>query len=69
MEIEKNSNLFSTIKKDNEEIAILLNELLLELKDMNHMKKIEFLEDKITKNLDENSYSELIRLKSQINRD
>ena len=43
--------------------------LALELKDMNHMKKIEFLEDKITKNLDENSYSELIRLKSQINRD
>ena len=69
MEIEKNSNLFSTINKDNEEKAILLNELLLELKDMNHMKKIEFLEDKITKNLDENSYSELIRLKSQINRD
>ena len=69
IEIEKNSNLFLTIKKNNEEAGALLNELLQEIKDMNHMKKIEFLEDKVTKNLDENSYSELIRLKSQINRD
>ena len=32
---------------------------------MNHLKQIEFLENKVAKNLDESSYSELIKLKSQ----
>ena len=36
---------------------------------MNHLKKIEFLESKVAKNLDETSYSELIKLKTQLNRD
>ena len=46
-----------------------LEELIQDLHEMNHHKKIEFLERKLTKNLDENSYSELIKLKSQLNRD
>ena len=35
---------------------------------MNHLKQIEFLEKKVAKNLDETSYSELVKLKSQLNR-
>ena len=34
-----------------------------------HLKQIEFLENKVAKNLDESSYSELIKLKSQLNRE
>ena len=34
-----------------------------------NLKKIESLEKKLINNLDENSYSELIKLKSQLNRD
>ena len=35
----------------------------------NQPKKIESLEQKLINNLDENSYSELIKLKSQLNRE
>ncbi len=68
--IEKNSILKNIIsnKEKNDKIAFL-EELLEELKEMNHLKKIELLENKAVKNLDENSYSELIKLKSQLNRD
>ena len=47
----------------------MLNDLIIELKEMNHLKQIEFLENKVAKNLDEGSYSELIKLKSQLNRE
>ena len=57
------------LKKDNEEINEILNDLIDELKEMNHLKQIEFLENKVAKNLDEGSYSELIKLKSQLNRE
>ena len=50
-------------------ILELLNELLFELKELNNLKKIESLEKELINNLDENSYSELIKLKNQINRD
>ena len=36
---------------------------------IDYEKKIESLEKKLINNLDENSYSELIKLKSQLNRD
>jgi DNA primase len=69
-EIEKNTNLKNILlKKDNEEINEILNDLIDELKEMNHLKQIEFLENKVAKNLDEGSYSELIKLKSQLNRE
>ena len=69
-EIEKNTNLKNILlKKDNEEINEILNDLIDELKEMNHLKQIEFLENKVAKNLDEGSYSELIKLKSQHNRE
>ena len=68
--IEKNANLKNILlKKNNEEREEILNDLIAELKEMNHLKQIEFLENKVAKNLDESSYSELIKLKSQINRE
>ena len=69
-EIEKNTNLKNILlKKDNEERVEILDDLIEELKEMNHLKQIEFLENKLAKNLDEGSYSELIKLKSQLNRE
>jgi len=66
--IEKDVNLKKILsKKDDAELEETLNDLMLELKEMNHLKKIEFLENKVAKNLDESSYSELIKLKSQLN--
>ena len=47
----------------------ILIDFLQELKELNQLKEIETLESKVAKNLDENLYSELIRLKSQLNRD
>ena len=67
-EIEKNTNLKNILlKKNDEEREEILNDLIEELKEMNHLKQIEFLENKVAKNLDESSYSELIKLKSQLN--
>ncbi len=69
-EIEKSSTLHTIIaNKENNERAELFAELLSDLKEMNHLKKIEFLESKVAKNLDEASYSELMKLKTQLNRD
>ena len=69
-EIEKNINLKNIlIKKNEEEREEILNDLIEDLKEMNHLKQIEFLENEVAKNLDESSYSELIKLKSQLNRD
>ena len=69
-EIKDNSNI-QLISKDKSEIDIinLLDDLISEYKDQNNLKKIESLEKKLLDNLDENSFSELIKLKSQLNRD
>ena len=69
-EIEKNSNLKNIINKKNEiEKEQLLDDLLEDFKEVNRLKKIEYLESEFAKNLDENSFSELIKLKNQINSD
>ena len=69
-EIKENSNIQMTTKhKTEQEILDLLNELILDFKEQNNLKKIESLEKKLINNLDESSYSELIKLKSQLNRD
>ena len=47
----------------------LVNELLSELKELKNLQKIESLEKELINNLDEHSYSELIKLKSQLNRE
>jgi len=69
-EIERNTNLKNILlKKENLEREEILSDLIEELKEMNQLKQIEFLENKVAKNLDEGSYSELIKLKSQLNRE
>ena len=69
-EIKENSSIKIIAKAKNEDsILELLNELLTELKELNNLKKIESLENDLINNLDENSYSELIKLKSQLNRE
>ena len=68
-EIKENSNTqIITKDKTEQEILDLLNELILDFKEQNNLKKIESLEKKLINNLDESSYSELIKLKSQLNR-
>ena len=69
-EIEENSNIqLITKNKTAQEILDLLGELMQDHKDQNNLKKIESLEQKLIKNLDENSYSELLKLKTQLNRE
>jgi len=69
-EIKENSNIQIITKgKIDQDIDELLNELILDFKEQNNLKKIESLEKKLINNLDENSYSELIKLKNQLNRE
>jgi DNA primase len=68
-DIEKDVNLKNILSKKNDaEREEMLSDLMVELREMNQLKKIEYLENKLAKNLDEGSYSELIKLKSQLNR-
>ena len=69
-EINENSNIQIIIKNKNDaEVSNLLDELLKDHKEQSNLRKIESLEQKLINNLDENSYSELIKLKSQLNRE
>ena len=68
--LEQDINLKNILlKKSNIEKQEILIDFLQELRELNQLKEIESLEGKVAKNLDENLYSELIRLKSQLNRD
>ena len=70
MEINKNSNIHMiTLNKTEKGIEDLLSELIVDHKEESNLKKIESLEQKLINNLDENSYSELLKLKNQLNRD
>ena len=69
-EVKENSNIqIITENKSDQEISDILEELMQDHRDQSNLKKIESLEEKLINNLDENSYSELIKLKSQLNRD
>ena len=69
-EIRENSNIqLITKNKTEQDILNLLSELVYDHKEQSNLKKIESLEKKLINNLDENSYSELIKLKSQLNRE
>ena len=69
-EIKENSNIQLIVKgKEDNEILNLLDEFINDFKEQNNLRKIESLEKKLLNNLDENSYSELIKLKSQLNSD
>ena len=68
-DIDKDINLKNILsKKDDSEREETLTDLITEIKQMNQLKQIEFLENKVAKNLDEASYTELIKLKSELNR-
>ena len=60
-------NIF--LKKDENQQIELLNEILKELNEIKFSKKIENLEKKLIENFDEKSYSDLMELKSQINKE
>ena len=69
-EISENSNIqIITKNKTDQEILELLDELIQDHKEQTNLRKIESLEQKLINNLDESSYSELIKLKSQLNMD
>jgi DNA primase len=69
-EINENSNIQMIVKnKNDDEVLSLLDELIKDHKEQSNLRKIESLEQKLINNLDENSYSELIKLKSQLNRE
>jgi DNA primase len=70
VEIRENSNIQLITKgKNDQDILELLNDLIHDFKEQDNLKKIESLEKELINNLDENSYSELIKLKNQLNRE
>tara|TARA_B100000029_G_scaffold509570_1_gene599071 strand:+ start:539 stop:2326 length:1788 start_codon:yes stop_codon:yes gene_type:complete len=56
------------INKKDSEIILMFNEILEEIKKIDLRVKIESLEDKVSANLDENLYSELLSLRNQLKR-
>ena len=56
-------------RKNNSEIEELIQDFISEFNNINYLKKIDDLEKNLIKNFDESSFSELIKLKNQINRD
>ena len=54
--------------KSEPEIILMFNEIIGEIKKIGLKKKIEFLEDKVSLNLDENLYSELLSLRNELKR-
>tara|TARA_X000000950_G_scaffold131284_1_gene163784 strand:- start:105 stop:1889 length:1785 start_codon:yes stop_codon:yes gene_type:complete len=68
-ELLENCFQITTKNKTEEDISVLFDELIQDHSDQSNLKKIESLEQKLINNLDENSYSELIKLKSQLNKE
>ena len=54
--------------KHDDEIVLMFGEIVDEIKKIELRKKIESLEDKVSLNLDENLYSELLSLRNQLKR-
>ena len=52
--------------KSEEEIVIMFNEIINEIKKIDLSEKIDSLEDKVSINLDETLYSELLSLRNQL---
>jgi len=55
-----------TKNKNEKEIVMMFTEIISEIKKIDLQKKIESLEDKVSLNLDEKLYSELLSLRNQI---
>ena len=69
--IINNVNMNAPVKiisknKNEEEVIIIFNEIINEIKKIDLRKRIETLEDKVSLNLDEQLYSELLSLRSQL---
>jgi len=69
--IINNVNMNAPVKiisknKNEEEVIIIFNEIINEIKKIDLRKRIETLEDKVSQNLDEKLYSELLSLRSQL---
>ena len=62
LHVLKNINL----KVHENEIIAIFNEIVGELKVLGLREKIKFLEDKVSINLDEKLYSELLSLRNQL---
>ena len=56
-------------KKNYDQIKELFDDFTNDLLESQNKKKIESLENKLINNMEEKAYSELLKLKSQINRD
>ena len=68
--IIENSNLkMITNKKNYDQIKELFEDFINDLLEGQNKKKIESLENKLINNMEEKAYSELLKLKSQINRE
>ena len=52
--------------KSEEEIVLMFNEIISEIKKIELREKIESLENKVSLNLDESLYSELLSLRNQL---
>ena len=52
--------------KNDSEIVLIFNEIISEIKKIELQSKIQFLEDKVSLNLDEEQYSELLSLRNQL---
>ena len=52
--------------KEQSEIILIFNEIINELKKIDLKHKIESLENKVSHDLDESSYSELLSLRNQL---
>ena len=69
-DINQNSvikNIF--LKKSENQQIEMLNEILKELNEIKFSRKIDELENKLIKEFDEKSYSDLMQLKSQRNKE
>tara|TARA_Y200000002_G_scaffold382410_1_gene399352 strand:+ start:435 stop:2216 length:1782 start_codon:yes stop_codon:yes gene_type:complete len=68
--IHENSNLRMILNKKNyDQIKEVFEDLIFDLSETVHKKKIESLEKKLMNNMEETAYAELLKLKSQINRE
>ena len=69
-DINQNSFIKNIFLKKNENQQVdLLNEILKELNEIKFSKRIDELENKVIKDFDEKSYSDLIQLKSQVKKE
>tara|TARA_B100000700_G_scaffold104024_1_gene117483 strand:- start:4299 stop:6065 length:1767 start_codon:yes stop_codon:yes gene_type:complete len=69
-DINQNSLIKNIVlKKDESQQIELLNEILKELNEIKFSKRIDDLENKLIKDFDEKSYSDLMQLKSQKNKE